>query len=446
MIATGAPLGASVCFYRNHVAVCLKRTGTTGDGSFLMTGVQPIERYTSQARGVRGPRLLLTGGLLLFAVCVNSAAQRPKPCLPDKTFTRVGVLLEQQDYQTAKALLYDLEVCSHLSPIQRFNVGWLYGKAHDSVDALRIFKSVQPDVPDRLTHAYAIALAEFELAQYQASVDTLIALRSKGIFDAKCADLLGVSYSKLDKFQDAYDVMVENIRQNPSNPYAYFNLIALFVDTSEMDKAAQVANKAVAALPQNADALSMRGSIELFRNQTDDAYRDFSAAAQLSPQAPDPPFFMALVNYRQSKFDEAVRVLRNAIASGIADSDLHYMLAECLLRIGSRNLAAVLAELNLAIQLNPNSVPARSLRGATLLEVGRPQDAVADLKLARELDPNPQRDTRNTTYLLARAYAAIGRRDEANALFAQVGHQYSSDRTDTLNQLSEQKMRAALHP
>jgi hypothetical protein len=81
-----------------------------------------------------------------------------------------------------------------------------------------------------------------------------------------------------------------------------------------------------------------------------------------------------------------------------------------------------------------------------LLEVGRPQDAVADLKLARELDPNPQRDTRNTTYLLARAYAAIGRRDEANALFAQVGRQYRSNKTDTLNQLSEQKMRAALHP
>jgi tetratricopeptide (TPR) repeat protein len=239
---------------------------------------------------------------------------------------------------------------------------------------------------------------------------------------------------------------LENIRQNPSNPYAYFNLIALFVDTSEMDKAAQVANKAVAALPQNPDALSVRGSIELFQNDTDDAYRDFSAAAQLSSQAPDPPFFMALVNYRQAKFDKAVRVLRNAIASGVADSDLHYMLAECLLRIASRNLAAVLAELDQAIQLNPNSVPARSLRGATLLELGRPQDAVADLKLARELDPNPQRDTRNTTYLLARAYGAIGRRNEANALFVQVGRQYSSNKTDTLNQLSKQKMHAALHP
>src|ERR1700749_1207562 len=166
--------------------------------------------------------------------------------------------------------------------------------------------------------------------------------------------------------------MVENIRQNPSNPYAYFNLIALFVDTSEMDKAAQVADKAVAALPQNADALSMRGSIELYRNQTEEAYRDFSAAAELAPHSPDPRFFMALVDYRQSKFDQAAKVVRDAIASGIADSDLHYMLAECLPRMDPTNARAALPELDQAIQLNPNSVPARVLRGETLLVAKRP--------------------------------------------------------------------------
>jgi tetratricopeptide (TPR) repeat protein len=431
----------------DHAAVARNTdTEISGDGSFLVAGVQPMIRRTSHARGMRRLKLLLAGILCLVAPSVNLAAQVEKSCLPDKTFAKVGSLLEKKDAQGAQTLLRGLESCPHLSPVQRFNVGWLYGKAHDSSDALRIFKSVQADVPDRLTHGYAIALAGFELGQYQASVETLTALRSKGIFDAKCADLLGVSYSKLDKYQDAYNVMAENIRQNPSNPYGYFNLIALFVDTAEMDKAAQVADKAVTALPQNPDALSMRGSIELFQNQADDAYRDFAAAAQLSPHAPDPPFFMALVDYRQSKFDEAVKVLRNAIASGIADSDLHYMLAECLLRLDASNSTAALAELNQAIQLNPNSVPARALRGSTLLEAGRPQDAIVDLKLARELNPNPQRDTRNTTYLLGRAYAALGKREEAKVLFAQVGHQFSSNKTDTLDQLSEQKMRAALHP
>ena len=385
--------------------------------------------------------------------CVSSCsasarqAQEEPSCIPAKAFAQVGALLQKQDYPRAKALLRALESCPHLAPLERFNVGWLYGRAHDSPDALRIFHSVPADVPDRLTHAYAIALADFELGKYQASIDTLNGASCPGrIFDAKCADLLGVSYSKLDRYQDAYAVMAENIRQNPSDPYAYFNLIALFVDTSEMDKAAQVADKAVAALPQNADALSMRGSIELYRNQTEEAYRDFSAAAELAPHSPDPRFFMALVDYRQSRFDQAEKLLKDALASGIADSDLHYILAECVLRIDPSNPNGALSELDQAIQLNPNSVPARILRGQTLLAARRPQDAVVDLKIARDLDPNPQRDTSNTTYLLGRAYVALGKRDQAKALFAQLGHQFGPNKTDTLNQLGDQKIRAALHP
>jgi tetratricopeptide (TPR) repeat protein len=391
-------------------------------------------------------QLLFAWVLCLIAPCVSSAVESGESCLPDKTFANVGSLLKKKDYQGAKTLLRGLESCPHLLPLQRFNVGWLYGKAHDSSDALRIFKSVPADIPDRLTHGYAIALADFELGEYQASIDTLTALRSGGIFDSKCADLLGVSYSKLGRYQEAYDVMVENLRQNPANRYAYFNLITLFVDARELDKAAQVADRAVDTLPQDAEALSMRGSIKLSLNKTEDAYRDFALAAQLSPGMPDPPFFMALADYKQMKFEEAVKVLKTAIASGIVDSDLHYLLAECTLRIDPSNSVTALAELDQAIQLNPDSVSARALRGSTLLEAGRPQDALVDLKIARTLNPNPQQDTRNTTYLLGRAYVALGKRDEAKALFAQLGPQFSSNKTDTLNQLSEQKVRAALHP
>jgi tetratricopeptide (TPR) repeat protein len=411
----------------------------------LAISVQLKTSRTPQKRP-RGLKLLLAAALCLVMPSLSAAAQEEPSCLPAKTFAHVGALLEKQDYSRAKTLLRGLETCPHFAPLEQFNIGWLYGRAHDSPDALRIFHSVQADVPDRLTHAYAIALADFELGKFQASIDTLAALRAQGIFDAKCADLLGVSYSKLDRYQDAYAVMAENIRQNPSNPYAYFNLIALFVDTSELDKAAQVADKAVVALPQNADALSMRGSIELYKNQTDEAYRDFSAAAELASHSADPRFFMALVDYRQSKFDQAAKVLRDAIASGIADSDLHYMLAECVLRIDPSNASAALSELDRAIRLNPKSVPARILRGETLLAARRPQDAVVDLKIARDLDPNPQRDTSNTTYLLGRAYVALGKRDQATALFAQLGHQFTPNKTDTLNQLGDQKIQATLHP
>ena len=354
--------------------------------------------------------------------------------------------LAEKDDRAARALLRGLASCTNLSPVERFNVGWWYGKAHDFPNALRIFASVPAGVPDQLTHAYAIALGEFELGHYQDAIDTLTALRATGICDAKSADLLGVSYSKLGQYQAAYEVMVQVLDQFPADPFPYFNLMTLFVDTGELDKAAQVADRAVAALPQNADAFNMRGSIALSQGEPEKAYRNFVSAAQLSPKSADPPFFMALADYRLSKFTEAVQVLQSATSSGIVDSDLHYLLAECLLRIDASNSENVVTELNRAIQLNPKSAAARALRGQKFLELGHAQEALADLEIARQSEPDTGRDTRNATYLLARAYMALGRRDEAKTLFDQVGSHFSPTSAQTLNQLSDQKMRSVLHP
>jgi tetratricopeptide (TPR) repeat protein len=391
--------------------------------------------------------LVLFFALVLAKPAVGFALQGDRFCSnADMTFAKVAVRLERNDDRTARALLRDLASCPNLSRVQRFNVGWLYGKARDFTTALRIFASVPEDVPDRLTHAYAIALGQFEQSHYQKAIDTLTTLRATGKFDARCADLLGVSYSKMGQYQTAYEVMVENLRQFPSDPYPYFNLMTLFVDTGELDKAAQIADRAVVTLPQNADVFSMRGSIELSRGETEKAYLDFESAAQQSPKAADPQFFMALSEYRLSKFTEAANVLRSAIASGIVDSDLHYLLAECLLRINASDSVTVLAELNRAIELNPRSASARVLRGQKFLELGRPRDAIVDLMAARQIEPDSGRDTRNATYLLARAYIVLGKRNEAKTLFNQVGSQFSPTSAEALNQLSDQKMRIVLHP
>jgi tetratricopeptide (TPR) repeat protein len=392
------------------------------------------------------PVLLIAGVLWLIRPDAGFAAQQKESCDAQASFTKVGKLIANKEYQSAKEILSILQTCHNLSQLEIFNVGWLYGRAHDFSRALRIFDSVPPDVPDLLTHGYAIALSQFELGHYQPAIDGLNKLRSQGAFDAKCADLLGVSYSKLGRYQEAYPIMVENLQHNPTDPFAYFNLITLFVDAGEITKAAQVADNAVAAMPQSAEALVMRGSIRMSQSRLEDAYEDFSAAAGISPHSADPRFFMALSDYKQRKFVEGAEELKAAIQSGIVDSDLHYLLAECMIRMNSSNSSTALAELNRAIELNPKSVSARTLRGKMLLEAGRPQDALLDLRAARELAPNPERDSRNATYLLARTYVALGKRDQANALFAQLSSHFISNNLDTLNELGDRRMKAVLHP
>jgi tetratricopeptide (TPR) repeat protein len=392
------------------------------------------------------PLLLIAGVLWLIRPDAGFAAQQKESCDAQSGFAKVGKLLAKKEYQGAKEILSILQACPNLSQLEVFNVGWLYGRAHDFSQALEIFDSVPPDIPDPLTHGYAIALSQFELGSYQPAIDGLNKLRSQGAFDAKCADLLGVSYSKLGRYQEAYPIMAENLQHNPTDPFAHFNLITLFVDAGETAKAAQVADNAVAALPRSAEALVMRGSIKMSQSRFEAAYDDFSAAAGISPHSPDPRFFMALSDYKQRKFVEGAEELKAAIRSGIVDSDLHYLLAECIIRMNSSSSSAALAELNRAIELNPKSVSARTLRGKMLLEAGHPQDALIDLRVARELAPNPERDSRNATYLLARTYMALGKRDQANTLFAQVSSQFILNNLDTLNELGDRRMKAVLHP
>ena len=384
--------------------------------------------------------LLLTQcAIILLAFAVPSmcyGAQPEKVCSAQTTFKITDTLLNQKNYEQARTTLNQLEGCHHLSPVDTFNLGWLYGRAHDFKTALRTFKSTSPDVPNLLTHQYAIALTEFELGDFRGAVKTLSGLRSQGVFDTKCANLLGVSYSKLGLYQDAYPLFAEELQKNPSDLFAYLNLVTLFADTGNFTKAADIASQAVHAFPQNPEVFVVRGSVNTLLGKLDAAHNDFATAVRLSPTKADPRFFLALTDYKQGNFTNAVKELKSAIAAGIIDSDLYYLLAECMIKIDPTNSRDALMELNRAIESNSRSVSARSMRGKLLLEEGNPKQAVADLKLALQIDP----DSRSAVYNLARAYSALGKTAEAKSLFKRL----STHNTDSLNELSERRLKEAL--
>jgi predicted Zn-dependent protease len=118
------------------------------------------------------------------------------------------------------------------------------------------------------------------------------------------------------------------------------------------------------------------------------------------------------------------------------DPDLHYLLAECLLKMDPAAPTRAVVELNRAIDLDNKSVAARTLRGKLLLEAGHVKEAFADLSLAHRTDPT----SRSAAYNLARAEAKLGRTEDAKSLFKQFRTQHG----DSLGELSEQKLHKAL--
>jgi tetratricopeptide (TPR) repeat protein len=299
-----------------------------------------------------------------------------------------------------------------------------------------MFNAVPEEIPDPLTHGYAIALSKFELADYQGAIDILKPQQSSGIADAKSISLLAVSYSKIGSYDRAYVVLTEQVQKHPTDLSAYLNLVTVCADNGDFAKAGEIAAKARQLFPNSPDVVIVQGAANTILGHLDQAYEDFATGARLAPRRADARFFLALTDYKQAKFSDAIAILRAAVNQGITDSDLHYLMAECLLKVDSGDRKPAVRELDVAVELNPDSVSARTLRGKLLLEAGRPNEAMTDLEIATRRDP----ESRAALYNLARAYRAVGKTSEAQTLF----RQFRTQTADTLTEFSDRRLNEAL--
>ncbi len=96
----------------------------------------------------------------------------------------------------------------------------------------------------------------------------------------------------------------------------------------------------------------------------ENAHGDFAAAVKLAPKQADARFLLAVADYKQSNYAVAADELRAAIGDGVVDSDLHYLLAECLLKLDAAKTADAMTKLDRAIASWSESVSARTLRAS----------------------------------------------------------------------------------
>ncbi len=204
----------------------------------------------------------------------------------------------------------------------------------------------------------------------------------------------------------------------------------------QLEQAVKVATSAVEVFPEDSQMLVVRGAAYTSVSELDKARSDFAAAVAMSPKDADPRFFLAVTDYKKGDYVVAADELHAAIAGGVVDADLEYLLAECILKLDPDKTQDALHELDRAIRIDDRAVPAYTMRGKLLLEAGDARAAAADLERAHRINPA----MRSATYNLARAYMALGRKADANLLLDQI-HQQA---TNMVNDLSDQRMQQAL--
>jgi tetratricopeptide (TPR) repeat protein len=365
-----------------------------------------------------------------------SAQDRGSTCAAQGVFKNADAGLKQKRYDQAEQELDRLRSCGGLSSIDIFNLGWLYGRAHNFEKALAEFNRVSQNVPDRSTHQYATALAQFELQDYRAAIDTLTNNSGSQDLSQESANLLAVSYSKLGLYRESYTLLTDELHRHPDDRMSYLNLVTLLCDEGELTNAVDVADRAVSTFPRDAEILVVRGAAYTLVGETAKARGDFKAAIKTSPLYGPPRFFLAVSEYRDGNYGVARDEISQALRVGVKDSDLYYLLAEARLRLDPDNSQKAMIELNRSIAMNPRQVQALSLRGKLRLQQHDLKGALSDLELAHRIDP----DSPSATYNLARAYFALGKTEEASSLSKQL----AAPGSDAIGELSDQKLKSAL--
>jgi len=140
------------------------------------------------------------------------------------------------------------------------------------------------------------------------------------------------------------------------------------------------------------------------------ARRDIEGAIALDGSSFQAHYILANVLVRQGDLDRAITEYRSAISLNPGEPRTYYHLA--LVYRTRNNAVGEERALDQALAANGQYAPAHCEMGRMLIQEGKLQDAVNHLKLAVQYNPNSE----EAYFLLVRAYARLGERNQAEAM------------------------------
>jgi predicted Zn-dependent protease with MMP-like domain/cytochrome c-type biogenesis protein CcmH/NrfG len=171
--------------------------------------------------------------------------------------------------------------------------------------------------------------------------------------------------------------------------------------------------------PLGAEAYSSRGEILWDHGRYDDALRAFERAAES-----DPGFCAAQLNRIEilieefQEFEQALELADLLLRGGLdphEEAEVYYLKAKSLFYL--EDLDGALFLLKRALKMHPDVAVYRGFEGQILFELGRFEDAMGSLSMARGLEP----ESAHTLYHLALCLEHAGRYEQAQGYFERSG-------------------------
>jgi tetratricopeptide (TPR) repeat protein len=215
------------------------------------------------------------------------------------------------------------------------------------------------------------------------------------------------------KLEEANQAITEYLAAHPEDAAALLLRGRLSMALNRFDQARESFQGAVKVQPDSAETQFLLGFFYYVDNDFALAIDPLEAAHKLKPSDPRPALYLAMTHDGLAEVDKAVsffeKAMRLELASGQRSAETHLAYARALARLGRMKPAEVQADAALALE--PNSRDALYEKARLLLERGEAETAVA---LAEKALGQPgSAAERSIHFLLSRAYSKLGREDLA---------------------------------
>lgn len=296
------------------------------------------------------------------------------------------------------------------------------GKAQDALVLLNELASAAPATP-RIEAK--IGKAYFQSNQFQKAVPHLKLALQQNDSDMESTQLLALSYFAVAEYAEAIPLLEKLGPQLPeNNTDGAYLLASCYVMTQHWVDARKTFANVFSVPPDSAMAYLMFGKFLIRQRLEDRAVPEIQTALQLDPRLAMAHFLLGEIDLYKGDAPAAVEELNKEVAVNPGVWLVYWRLGDAYVRLEKYDEAErVLKE---AVWLNETSSGPYILLGQIALKRDNPGGAAGFLERALKLDP--QNDY--VHYFLAKAYQGLGRAAEANQHFASAKQLRNNRRAD----------------
>jgi tetratricopeptide (TPR) repeat protein len=349
-------------------------------------------------RASTSPRMtvsyVLTLLLLLFS-CFSAAAQESPALLqPQPSLEKAASLLNEGKSDDALTMLNQLASSDPQLPGLDAMIGKAYFQSKRFSQAVEHLKAALQRKPDDWEAMQLLALTYFGSGDYAQALPLLEKITPR--MPKSNADgpyLLGVCYIMTQRWDDARSTFAQMFSVPPDSSMAYLMFGKILLRQRMEPRAVPEIEKALeldARLPM---AHFLLGEIDLYNKDPETAVKEFQKELAINPTVWLVYWRLGDAYVRLENYDEAEKVLKQAIWLNEWSSGAYILLGQIALKRNESGIAVGFLER--ALKLDPNNYWVHYFLGRAYQNVGRTAEASQHFEISKSLRNDQLAEDRN---------------------------------------------------